>query len=159
MRSLIAIVLIFSASSAFAGSVNDNEALADLKAVKIVCDVNVGEPKLLLRRLELIDETYSQLLDAGVRPTIVVAFRGGASHYVTQGSKYVEAANAATKQAIQGWIDQFNRHGFRLEQCAIAAKAWKVDPTDLLPGVHLVQNGYISMVAYQSRGYALLPMD
>ena len=159
MRTLIGLISIFLASSAIAGNVNDSVALDDLKAVSIICDVNVGEPKLLLRRLELIDETYSQLLDAGVRPTIVVAFRGGASHYVTWGDKYVPAENLATKKEIQGWIHQFGQHGFRLEQCAIAAKAWKVAPTDLLPGVHLVQNGYISIVAYQSRGYALLPMD
>ena len=159
MKFLIVILSIVLASTASAGEQNDSVALADLKAVKMICDVNVGEPKLLLRRLELIDETYSQLLDAGVRPSIVVAFRGGASHYVTRGDKYVAAENRATKEEIQGWIAQFDQHGFRLEQCAIAAKAWKVDPADLLPAVRMVQNGYISIVAYQSRGYALLPMD
>ena len=159
MKVLITALLFLISSTAFAGNVNDTVALADLKAIKIICDVNVGEPELLLRRLELIDETYSQLQDAGVSPTIVVAFRGGASQYVTKGDKYVAAENIAAKQAIQEWIDLFQQHGFRLEQCAIAAKAWKVDPPDLLPAVQLVQNGYISIVAYQSRGYALLPMD
>ena len=159
MKIFFAGLLLLLSSTAIAGTVNDSEALADLKAVRIICDVNVGESKLLLRRLELIDETYSQLLDAGVRPTFVVAFRGGASHYVTGGDKYVGAENRATKKEIQGWINQFDQHGFRLEQCAIAAKARNVNPADLLPAVHLVQNGYISIVAYQSRGYALLPMD
>ncbi len=28
-----------------------------------------------------------------------------------------------------------------------------------LPAINLVQNGYLSIVAYQIRGYALLPMD
>lgn len=143
----------------FAGNLDDRAALADLKAVKIICDVNVRDAKLLLRRLELIDETYTQLVDAGVTPTIVVAFRGGASHYVTRGDKYVEAKNAGIKKEIQGWVDQFRQNGFRLEQCAIAARAWKVDQADFLPPIHVVQNGYISIVAYQSRGYALLPMD
>lgn len=144
---------------AFGGNLDDRAALADLKAVKIICDVNVKEAKLLLRRLELIDETYTQLLDAGVTPTIVVAFRGGASQYVTRGDKYVDAKNAGIKKEIQGWVDQYRQHGFRLEQCAIAAKAWKVDQADFLAPIHVVQNGYISIVAYQSRGYALLPMD
>jgi intracellular sulfur oxidation DsrE/DsrF family protein len=53
----------------------------------------------------------------------------------------------------------FRRHSFRLEQCAIAARAWKVDPAAFLPAVNVVQNGYISIVAYQAKGYALLPMD
>lgn len=159
MNFIILMILLVLPSMVYAGSVDDKEALADLKSVKIICDVNVGEAKLLLRRLELIDETYSQLLDAGVTPTIVVAFRGGASHYVTTGDRYVDPNNTGTKKEIQGWIDQFQQHGFRLEQCAIAAKAWKVDPADLLPAIRMVQNGYISIVAYQARGFALLPMD
>ena len=159
MKPTMMMLLFLLPSMLYAGNVDDKQALADLTSVKIVCDVNVGEAKLLLRRLELIDETYSQLLDAGVTPTVVVAFRGGASQYVTQGDKYVEAKDAGTKKEIQGWIDQYRQHGFRLEQCAIAAKAQKVDPADFLPAVTVVQNAYISIVAYQTRGYALLPMD
>jgi len=29
----------------------------------------------------------------------------------------------------------------------------------VLPQISVVQNGYISIVAYQNKGYALLPMD
>ena len=159
MKFRIITLLFLLPAMVYADNVDDKTALADLTSVKIVCDVNVAEAKLLLRRLELIDETYSQLLDAGVTPTIVIAFRGGASRYVTMGDKYVDAGDAGTKKEIQGWIDQFRQHGFRLEQCAIAAKTWKIDPADLLPAINLVQNGYISIVAYQTRGYALVSMD
>jgi intracellular sulfur oxidation DsrE/DsrF family protein len=159
MKHHLIVLLLLLPSLLYAGDLDDKHALADLTSVKIVCDVNVGEAKLLLRRLELIDETYSQLIDAGVSPTIVVAFRGGASRYVTNGDKYVSAEDAAIKKEVQGWLVQFKQHGFRLEQCAIAAKAWKVDQADFVPAVTVVQNGYISLVAYQSRGYAFLPMD
>lgn len=157
-KALIALLVLFP-SILYAGDPDDKQALAGLTSVKIVCDVNVGEAKMLLRRLELIDETYSQLIDAGVTPTVVVAFRGGASRFVTRGVKYVDAGDAGIKKEIQGWVDQFSQHGFRLEQCAIAAKAYEVDPADFLPTVTVVQNGYISIVAYQARGYAFLPMD
>lgn len=159
MQRMLLLILCLWPSMVIGGAVDDRDALGDLKAVKMICDVNVGDAELLLRRLELIDETYTQLVDAGVQPTIVVAFRGGASHFVTKGDKYVDPVHAMTKREIQGWIDQFRQNGFQLEQCAIAAKAWKVDPADLLPAVKLVRNGYISIVAYQTRGYALLPMD
>lgn len=33
----------------------------------------------------------------------------------------------------------------------------KIDPVDFLPSIHLVQNGYVSIIAYQTRGYAYLP--
>ena len=159
MKIRLLALLLCLPSTVLAGNLSDRVALADLKSVKIICDVNVGEPKLLLRRLELIDETYTQLIDAGIRPTVVVAFRGGASHYVTKGDAHIAADNAATKREIQGWIDQFHQNGFRMELCAIAAKTWQVDTADILPSIDVVQNGYISLVAYQARGYALLPMD
>ena len=63
------------------------------------------------------------------------------------------------KKEIQGWIAQFHENGFSLEQCAIAARGQKVSYDDVLPQITVVQNGYISIVAYQNKGYALLPMD
>ena len=154
---LIAILMI--PSMTIAGQLTDADALKGLKTVKVVWDVNVGEPKLLLRRLELIDDTYTQLIDAGIEPTFIVAFRGPASKYVTRGSGYVFPEHQAIKKEIQGWIGQFHENGFKLEQCAIAARGQKVSYDDILPQIKLVQNGYISIVAYQSKGYALLPMD
>ncbi|MGD8267654.1 MAG: hypothetical protein PVF55_05765, partial [Desulfobacterales bacterium] len=142
-----------------ANQLSDANALKGLKAVKVVCDVNVGDPELLLRRVGQIDDTYTQLIDAGIQPTFIVAFRGPATKYVTRGTGYVSPEHLAIKKEIQGWIDQFHENGFILEQCAIAARAQKVSYDDLLPQITVVQNGYISIVAYQNRGYALLPMD
>jgi intracellular sulfur oxidation DsrE/DsrF family protein len=154
---LIAILLVPVIS--LANQRTDANALKGLKAIKVVCDVNVGDPKLLLRRMELIDETYTQLIDAGIQPTFIVAFRGPATKYVTRGTGYVSPDYHAIKKEIQGWIVQFKENGFSLEQCAIAARGQKVSYEDVLPQITVVQNGYISIVAYQNRGYALLPMD
>ncbi len=159
MKSFLIALFVLLPSLLFAGSPDNRVAIADLKSVNIICDVNVGAPDLLLTRLELIDETYSQLLDAKVTPTIVVAFRGEASRYITRDNLYVPAQQMDVKKAIRQIVAQFQRNGIRLEQCAIAARARHIDPADLLPGVDLVQNGYVSIVAYQARGYALLPMD
>ena len=109
--------------------------------------------------MELIDDTYTQLIDAGVRPTVVVAFRGPATKYVTRGTRYVAPEHLSIKKEIQGWIDQFQKNGFALEQCAIAARAQKVAYDDVLSQITVVQNGYISIVGYQNKGYAFLPMD
>ncbi len=154
---LIAILLV--PITTLATQFTDENALKGLKAVKVICDVNVGDPKLLLRRIELIDETYTQLIDAGIQPTFIVAFRGPATKFVTRGTGYVSPEDHAIKKEIQGWIDQFQENGFSLEQCAIAARSQKVSYDDILPQITVVQNGYISIVAYQNKGYALLPMD
>jgi hypothetical protein len=156
--ALLIAVLVLPVTT-LANQLSDANALKGLKAVKVVCDVNVGDPELLLRRVGQIDDTYTQLIDAGIQPTFIVAFRGPATKYVTRGTGYVSPEHLAIKKEIQGWIDQFHENGFILEQCAIAARAQKVSYDDLLPQITVVQNGYISIVAYQNRGYALLPMD
>lgn len=153
------LVLILFPALALAGSIPNTPALKGLGTVKVVVDVNVGEPRLLLRRIEMIDETFSQLLDAGVKPVFVVAFRGPATRYVTTGEKHVAPGNLAVKKEIREWIDQFHENGFILEQCAIAAQGQKVPVEDILPRISVVKNGYVSLVAYQNKGFALLPMD
>ena len=158
-KTAIFIAILLLPVISFADQYSDANALKGLKSVKVVCDVNVGTPKLLLRRLELIDETYTQLIDAGIRPSFVVAFRGPATKYVTKGAGYVTSENHAIKKEIQGWIAQFHQNGFSLEQCAIAARGQKVPYNDILSPITIVQNGYISIVAYQNKGFALLPMD
>ena len=153
------IAILLAPATTLANQFSDANALKGLKAVKVVCDVNVGEPKLLLRRMELIDDTYTQLIDAGIQPTFIVTFRGPATKFVTRGTRHVSPEHHAIKKEIQGWIDQFQENGFSLEQCAIAARSQKVPYEDVLPQITVVQNSYISIVAYQNKGYALLPMD
>jgi intracellular sulfur oxidation DsrE/DsrF family protein len=158
-RTAILIAMLLLPVIAFANEFTDANALKGLKTVKVICDVNVGDPKILLRRMELIDETYTQLIDAGVQPSFIVAFRGPATKYVTKGTGYVASKNHFIKKEIQGWIAQFHQNGFSLEQCAIATRGQKVSYNDILSQITIVQNGYISIVAYQNKGYALLPMD
>jgi len=158
-RTAIIIAMLLIPVIVSANQPTDTNALNGLKTVKVICDVNVGDPKLLLRRIELIDETYTQLIDAGIKPEFVVAFRGPATKYVTKGTDYVTSENHSIKKEIQGWIDQFHQNGFSLEQCAIAARGQKVSYNDILSPITIVQNGYISIVAYQNKGYALLTMD
>jgi len=158
-KAFILIMMLLLPVNTFADQLTDANALKNLTAVKVICDVNVGDPKLLLRRLELIDETYTQLIDAGIQPSFIVAFRGPATRYVTNGTGYVASEDLSIKKEIQGWISQFHENGFALEQCAIAARGQNVSYGDVLPQIAIVQNGYISIIAYQNKGYALLPMD
>ena len=88
-RAVLLITIFLSPVTILANQLTDANALKGLKTVKVICDVNVGDPKLLLRRIELIDETYTQLIDAGIKPSFVVAFRGPASNYITRGPGYV----------------------------------------------------------------------
>ena len=151
--------LFLAPAMAFAAQFDNEKALKGLSSVKIVCDVNVGDPDLLLTRMYFLDETYSPLVDLGVKPTIVLVFRGNASLFITKNDKYIKAEHRKQRIEMKKWIAHFIELGFTIEQCYIAAKSHKIDTKDFLPQVNIVENGYISLIGYQSQGYAFLPMD
>lgn len=146
-------------TAACAEKFNTVPALKGISRVKVICDVNVPDPETLLTRMLLIEKTYNQLAEAGIDSTFVVAFRGGASRYVTQGDAYVDPLDLDYKQKMKDWLERFSERGFILEQCAIAAGFQNIDTRDFLPQLKVVENSYISIIGYQSQGFALLPMD
>ena len=155
----LCICLILASTMSYAARFNNEKAVKGLSGIKIVCDVNVGDPDLLLTRMYFLDTTYSQLVDMGVKPTIVLVFRGKASLFITKNDKYIRPEYRKQRLEMKGWLEQFHELGFTIEQCYIAAKSHKIDTKDFLPQVEIVANGYISLVGYQSQGYAFLPMD
>ena len=50
-----------------------------------------------------------------------------------------------------------SKDGVKLEICLFAAEVFGVDPASVLPEIKRVGNGWISLIGYQSKGYALVP--
>jgi len=144
---------------AFADEYDNRRALHDISKTKTYFDVNMGIPEKLVTRLKLIDVTYDQLSAAGAHPEFVIGFRGKASRFVTKGNDYVFEEDIAAKKEVYAWIKRFKERGILMEQCLIAAGFQNVDPKDILPEIEVVQNGYVSMIGYQVKGYAQVPMD
>ena len=136
-----------------------NGALTGLTATKAYFDVTVGNPKILLIRLQLIQKTYNQIAAAGVTPAFVVGIRGKASNFFTKGTDYVLETDLPEKKQIEILVKQFAAQKIAIEQCLIAAGFQHIDAADFLPLVRPVANGYVSMIGYQSRGYGFVPMD
>ena len=61
----LCICFILVSTISIAGQFNNEKAVKGLSSIRIVCDVNVGDPDLLLTRMYYLDTTYSQLLDIG----------------------------------------------------------------------------------------------
>ncbi|MCF8055683.1 MAG: hypothetical protein K9K37_03475 [Desulfocapsa sp.] len=157
----LTISLVFSlAVYAFAEEkYNNRRALNNVSTAKTYFDVNVGTAKKLVVRLKLIDTTYEQLVAAGVRPEFVVGFRGKASNFVTKGNDYVFKEDLAAKKEVHDWVRRLQKRGIPMEQCLIALGFHYVAPEDILPEIEVVQNGYVSMIAYQAKGFSQVPMD
>ena len=163
-RIFLFICLVILLSSAAYGSppaakYKNVRALQGLKETRAYFDVTVGDPKLLLIRLQLVEKTHNQIASAGVTPVFIIGVRGKASRYFTNGDGYVLDSDLADKAKIAAQVKKLHTLQINIEQCSIAAGFEDIDVADFLPEVELVANGYVSMIGYHSRGYGLVPMD
>jgi intracellular sulfur oxidation DsrE/DsrF family protein len=143
----------------FADAPDDTEALKGLSFARAVFDITTASPKQLNFYLQLIDETANSMHAQGVKTHFVLAFRGPASVYTSTDSKNTKIENWHAIEKISDRLaDLGNKKGVELTQCAIAAKANGVDTRTLNPAVKLIGNSWISLIAYQNKGYAIIPI-
>jgi intracellular sulfur oxidation DsrE/DsrF family protein len=136
----------------------DESPVAGLKDAKIAFDITTGDAQRLLGVLNTIDETREGLLKQGVTPHFVLAFRGPASLLTQSDLSRLkpEERDAAAKVAAKLKQLRATPGIERLDQCAIAMRGAKVDKAQVLPEVTVVDNGWITLVGYQAKGYAYI---
>jgi intracellular sulfur oxidation DsrE/DsrF family protein len=154
---LIYILLIGTVLNVHAAELNNDNALVGVANTNAVFDISPGG-KRLLGQLNVIHKTYDQLQNFGHKSKFILAFRGGATKFITKADDYVSVKELAIKKKIQLKIKEFEDLGATMELCGIAATGNKVNPKDILPGIEIVANGYISVIGYQSQGYNLVPI-
>ena len=137
---------------------DDSAALAGLKEGKIAFDIHEGNPKLLLARLDVIDETRQSLIQQGVKPHFILAFRGPATKLVQTDQEKIKPEDRELAAKVAARIKEMSKapgvEGF--EQCAVASRTQQTKTELVLPEVRVVGNGFISLMAYQARGYAYI---
>ena len=129
---------------------DDRTALAGLQTAKVIFDVRVTDLEKLVFNLKLFDETLEGLVAQGVKPEMIVAFRG-------PGVKLLTAA-ALDEEALELFRD-LKKRGVRFEACAVAMRIFKVNPEGLIPEVNLVGNVLNSYIGYQNKGYAMVAIN
>jgi predicted peroxiredoxin len=156
---LAATLLSSIASLAAETAPDDKTALSGLKEGKAIFDIDLGDPKKLLTMLSVIGQTAESLVAQGVKPNFVLAFRGASSLYVSSDRRLIPLSDYETADHIAAEIKELGKKdGIRMEQCSVAAKMRKVDSRTIPGEVHFVGNSFISMIGYQARGYALIPI-
>ncbi len=161
----VALALLLGAAVVFASPVlgayayaADDNPVAGLKDAKVAFDITAGEAGRMLLILNTIDETREGFLKQGITPHFVLAFRGPASLLTQSDVSRLkpEDREAATKVAAKLKQLRATPGIERLDQCSIAMRGQKVDKAQVLPEVTVVENGWITLVAYQSKGYAYI---
>ncbi|HEY7242896.1 MAG TPA: hypothetical protein VH678_03320 [Xanthobacteraceae bacterium] len=137
---------------------DDSAALTGLKEVKAGFDLKEGNGKLLLARLDVIDETRQSLIQQGIKPHFILAFRGPATRLVQTDATLIKPEDREMAGRIAAKIKQMSAsqgiEGF--EQCSVAAREQGINVEKLLPEIRVVGNGFISLMAYQAKGYAYI---
>lgn len=135
------------------------DSLKGLETAKFVVDLNQGRASVLKTRLSLIIKTMDDIESSGVKPEVAVAVRGGASRFMTTHSRLVDAHDMEIKTEIESLLTKLKERGAKLEQCAIALGFMNISPSEINPALKVVPNGYVSLIGYQNRGFAILPME
>ena len=139
------IMLLCTPAPEAAQKPDDREALSGLKSARVIFDVRVPDLEKLVFNLSLFNETFDGMVAQGVKPEMIVVFRGPGVRFVTAG---------ALDEDARDLFRQLKRKGVRFEACAVAMRVFKVDPVGLIPEVKLVANVFNSLIGYQNKGYA-----
>ena len=155
----ICLALSYTAGAAEQKPPDNTHALEGVQTAKTVFDVNVSKADKLLLYLNVIQKTYDALVAEGMKPEFVIAFRGATVRLLNTETWSFEEEDQATLNTARTMLKELKNIGVRLEVCSVATGLYKVDNTTVLPELNLVGNTFVSLIGYQSKGYALVPIN
>lgn len=156
---LLMVVCIGLHQTSPAAQLDDKDALAGVHETKSLFDVNVSEPQELEFYLRVIRKTHDDLVRQGYKPDMIIVFHGPSVRLVnTETWSFSEEDEQLLKKS-QLLIKELKALGVRLEACSVATQYYHVDNDTILPEIKVVGNTFISLTGYQSKGYALIPVN
>lgn len=151
--------LIFCASSV-AESPNDADALAGIETGKVIWDVTLNKPSRLLFVMKVIDETYEDLVEQDVTPDMVFTFHGRVLRLLSSQPLELDLDEEAALEELLTLIQTMSKKpGVKMESCSVASRILGIDNSTIIPAVKPVGNTFVSLIGYQQKGYALIPID
>jgi len=155
MATILSIGYLLSPGIAYSGG---NEALTDVKLVKAVIDFKTGNPRRALIYLTLIGDTYKDRTIQAVttRPDFVVNLGGESVKLLAKDTQDYSPEEQKTINEIKDKISTLAKEGIKFEYCTYAGNLFGVEPGNV-PGINVVDNGWVSLIAYQASGYSLVP--
>src|SRR3954447_14626698 len=158
IMAAVLLVSLVGAKPIHAASPQDADVLSGLSEVKVAFDMQTGNTAALLKQLEVIEETRQSLIDQGVKPSFVIPFRGPATKLVQTDPSQIASEDRANASTIAGKIRALKvAEGITgMEQCAVAVRLAGTKQENVLPDIKVVGNGWISLMAYQAKGYGYI---
>ena len=150
-------LLIATAGNAFS---EEYSALKGLKSVKAVFDFELGNPQSALLHLQVIHQTFKDknIWIGKKKPNLVVVFIGPSVKLASKNRSGFSADDQKILDDYASTVSAMAKDGIQFEICLIAVKVFGVEPSSILPEIKQVGNGWISLIGYEARGYALVPV-
>lgn len=155
LKAFLISLLVICVSTTGAFALDDSAALSGLSEVKAIYDVRTADEKSLQFIFKVISDTLAQTEAQGVDAHYVAAMRGPTVKLLVK----ARHGDAEFQKKTEEIIGQLTKQGIRLEACGYALNLFGVGPEDLYPGIAAVGNSLNSVIGYQSKGYALVPMN
>ena len=155
---ILTITLIMLLQVSFAGASNYDNALKDVKGIKVVFNFSSGGPSFAnIVSWPIInvyqDKSVSTLSE---KPQAVIVFHGAAVKLLSSERKGFDEKNIAEINKFQATLKEMKKDGVRLEVCLYAVEAFGLDPATIMPEIDQVANGFVSVVGYQAQGYSVV---
>ena len=150
------VFLVLQVFPAAAGGYDN--ALKDVKGVKVVFDVSAGNPAFAnvvfwAVRNVYQDEAVSTLPE---KPQVAIVFHGPVVKLLSSDRSGFDAKDYGEIDKFQDTLRQMKKEGVKLEVCLYAAKVLGVDPATIMTEIDQVGNGFISLAGYQAQGYTVV---
>lgn len=148
-------ICLFVSTSVYGGGY---EALDGLNDIKVVFDVRASKAKTAAIYLDLIHQTFKDqnIRNVTQQPDFVVVLAGGTTKLVSSATKGLSAEDKASTDQIAKTISAMKKDGIKVKICLYAANLLGVDAATILPEIEQVENGWISLLGYQAKGYSLV---
>lgn len=152
------IALLLGLASAYAESPNDSDALVGVETGKVVFDMNSADAGKTALYLTVIGQTVNDLVRQGVKPDVILAFRGPSVKFISKDREKTDPADLENLDKIAAQLADLQNQGVRMESCSVATQMLGVDNDQLLDGIKPVGNTFVSLTGYQAQGYAVIPI-
>ncbi len=155
---LIAAVALVAVPAA-AEAPDDAAALRGVERARVVWDITTADAERLGLFLEVVRETYDDLVRQEVEPRFVLAIHGAPVKYVTEDRDALALETQFAADKLNAVLDDLaGRAGVRVEVCAVANRLLGVDNASFRDGIHVVGNTWVSLIGYQAQGYVMVPV-
>jgi len=139
-------------------SAEEYDAMKGVNSVKAIFDMRDGNLQTAGIHLNLINDTFKELVAMKKNPVFVVVFMGSAVKLISSDHSGFTTEEQKSLKEIASIISRMSKAGIRVEVCVFAVKLFGVEPASILPEIEQVGNGWISEIGYQARGYSLVPV-